>query len=197
MKNSFLFDHFPILTLLTQMSVQQTKLQMQTFAKTVLQGRFLMLCRISLHVLPVIQRRSLTTAHVKHAQNVSFLKSRLRTIDIHNWNQKIGFLLKYEREKKSRFWSKLFFLFFDFKSFLQQLSKRTFISPKARFGRKSHETWMLKTCPPFKIVSRSISWPMDRMSPSLGLFRINQPIHYNHFRWTHFLHKWRCILDKR
>ena len=76
---------------------------MQTFAKTVLRVRFLMLCRTSLHVLPAIQRRSLTTAHVKHVlkdkfqtpikqsvkfQKVStyinvvmFLKSRLRSIN--------------------------------------------------------------------------------------------------------------------
>ena len=96
MKNSFLFDHFPILTLLTQMSVQQTKLQMQTFAKTVLQGRFLMLCRISLHVLPVIQRRSLTTAHVKHVQKDKFQTPIKQSVKLHLHKHLFHLMVLYE-----------------------------------------------------------------------------------------------------
>jgi hypothetical protein len=76
-------SNFLILTSILQRPVQQTKLPMQTYAKTALQGRFLMLCRTSLHVLPVIQKRSLTTAHVKHVQKDKFQTPIKQSVKLH------------------------------------------------------------------------------------------------------------------
>ena len=83
-----ILSNFPILTSLLQRPVQQTKLPMLTFAKTVLQGKFLMLCRTSLHVLLVIQRRSLTTAHVKHVQKDKFQTPIKQSVKLHGVNTK-------------------------------------------------------------------------------------------------------------
>ena len=48
-----------------------------------------MLCPTSLHVLPVIQRRSLTTAYVKHVQKDKFQTPIKQSVKFRNWNWKM------------------------------------------------------------------------------------------------------------